>query len=666
MHQRRGKIWREVKRPFTPMVGVKATSVSDIKLQIETHDVVSFDIFDTLLVRPYVKPRDLFLHLEKIENASNFARDRVLAERMCRESLEDTEDISLDDIYETVRPCFQNMKTKELALEKQVLQINPEIKELFDYAVLLHKRIVIVSDMYLSADFLEEVLQSKGFQGYEKLYVSSEMKLSKATGNLYKHVIGELAINADQMLHIGDNYHSDYVQARKHGISAIVVPKIIDRLFESNPRIEKYYSESFASIGTSMIIGLAAFSVFCQNNNYWYRLGFSFAGPIVLAYVKWLDREFTREGITDAFFIARDGYSLQKAFEILKTSKIRSHYVYAPRYLDLIVNLNYEAKGKKDANWGHDARQAIVDYYRKDSEIICEEAPLQFKTKEASERFIKKHWHTFQTLADKKKQRYMQYIGSLQTENSVAVVDSSTCWFTSQGLIASVCGNSKNVLGYYYFTAPASQKALAYDFRSFHRDYTDPFADWRLLELFLTAPHPPIIDVSGDKPIYDNTTKVEEDRVEAYKEILDGILDFIRLAKECFSSLDCCLNSHDAANWCNLITRYPSDEDARYLSKIKHRMGVTHQQQFSLQLGKPDITKIKLGKLTVLTRHSDLFGSCYYLFKRLPLWRVCKSAKINRHYLLGIIPMATIQKHYTNQKRKFSLLGISFTSTKKQ
>jgi hypothetical protein len=33
-----------------------------ITLAIDKHDVISFDIFDTLLVRPYVNPYDMFVH----------------------------------------------------------------------------------------------------------------------------------------------------------------------------------------------------------------------------------------------------------------------------------------------------------------------------------------------------------------------------------------------------------------------------------------------------------------------------------------------------------------------------------------------------------------------------------------------------------------------------
>ena len=52
-----------------------------LKYLIEKHNTISFDIFDTLLLRPYAKPTDLFKHLEKLENAQGFAAERVMAEK---------------------------------------------------------------------------------------------------------------------------------------------------------------------------------------------------------------------------------------------------------------------------------------------------------------------------------------------------------------------------------------------------------------------------------------------------------------------------------------------------------------------------------------------------------------------------------------------------------
>ena len=43
--------------------------------------VISFDIFDTLLVRPYMRPSDMFFHLEKVYNCPGFSEQRVQAEQ---------------------------------------------------------------------------------------------------------------------------------------------------------------------------------------------------------------------------------------------------------------------------------------------------------------------------------------------------------------------------------------------------------------------------------------------------------------------------------------------------------------------------------------------------------------------------------------------------------
>ena len=48
---------------------------------------VSFDIFDTLIVRPYIRPKDLFAHMEQAEGAPGFAAERVDAERRSRMSV---------------------------------------------------------------------------------------------------------------------------------------------------------------------------------------------------------------------------------------------------------------------------------------------------------------------------------------------------------------------------------------------------------------------------------------------------------------------------------------------------------------------------------------------------------------------------------------------------
>ena len=113
------------------------TLLNEIKQQIDSHEIISFDIFDTLLLRPYVKPTDLFLHLEKLEELKGFAQARIEAERKARKTHSHLEDITIDEIYNEITDKYKYLKQKEMDLEMQVLQPNPEMKEVYDYVNIL-------------------------------------------------------------------------------------------------------------------------------------------------------------------------------------------------------------------------------------------------------------------------------------------------------------------------------------------------------------------------------------------------------------------------------------------------------------------------------------------------------------------------------------------------
>ena len=53
----------------------------NVQILLTSFDVISFDVFDTLLLRPYVKPTDLFLRIELDAGVKGFAEDRVAGER---------------------------------------------------------------------------------------------------------------------------------------------------------------------------------------------------------------------------------------------------------------------------------------------------------------------------------------------------------------------------------------------------------------------------------------------------------------------------------------------------------------------------------------------------------------------------------------------------------
>lgn len=301
---------------------------------IDKHQIISFDIFDTLLVRPYIKPSDMFFHLEKIYSLQGFAKHRITAESSAREKTQ-AEEINYEAIYTLINKRYETMQEKELAFEKRILQANPEMPPLFQYALENGKKVIIISDMYLSKTFLEQILNEKGYKGYFRFYLSSELGKTKSTGSLYTHVLSDLRCVPSALLHIGDNRHSDYLMPRKYGIHALHYQKLVGQLCAANKKTYTFYQKNPDSLGASILLGILANGRVSQKHeNYFEQFGYEYGGAAVYAYLQWLKEQFTKDNIEEVLFVARDGYSLYKISKMYNNMQGGggvSHYIYLPR-----------------------------------------------------------------------------------------------------------------------------------------------------------------------------------------------------------------------------------------------------------------------------------------------------------------------------------------------
>ena len=66
-----------------------------IKKLIEDSEYIFFDIFDTLVTRPFVNPKGLFSYIEYTYNIPDFCKARVNAERAARTKTEEVNILSL-------------------------------------------------------------------------------------------------------------------------------------------------------------------------------------------------------------------------------------------------------------------------------------------------------------------------------------------------------------------------------------------------------------------------------------------------------------------------------------------------------------------------------------------------------------------------------------------
>ena len=131
--------------------GCSIDSAGIIK-KIEEYDVVSFDIFDTLLKRNVKKPTDVFKYMEKKYNREGFFNERIEAEKRARAN--NKIEVTLKDIYEEMPFDFSK---EELETESELLIQNDWIISVYKKAV-QSKIVIITSDLFLKENMLVKIL----------------------------------------------------------------------------------------------------------------------------------------------------------------------------------------------------------------------------------------------------------------------------------------------------------------------------------------------------------------------------------------------------------------------------------------------------------------------------------------------------------------------------
>jgi len=201
-------------------INQELTCAEELVTELAKYDVISFDVFDTLIFRPFKEPTDIFEIIGEKLNSKYFKEKRVRAELKARKML--NKEISIHDIYEIMEEETGIRKETgidiEFQTEKELCYANTYLMKVFNTLVSMAKDIIIISDMYLPQCLLEEIMIAKGYQGYKKIYISCDYNCSKRDGGLYNLVLKD--IGSKSLVHIGDNIISDVISAKKFKIKA--------------------------------------------------------------------------------------------------------------------------------------------------------------------------------------------------------------------------------------------------------------------------------------------------------------------------------------------------------------------------------------------------------------------------------------------------------------
>jgi predicted HAD superfamily hydrolase len=344
---------------------------------LDRFDVISFDVFDTLLERRIHPPEVVKEHsaafLSKLllsfsislQSTDILARRCAIEMQLRRLATEEGFDAEFTFIVlaeKLVAACtgttlsahlqkqiVETFVQNELELEQQVLAPHAEMSSLFRELLHKDKRVILSSDMYLSADQIRGLLCINGLPAHDvPLYVSSELKVSKGTGRLFRYWMESEHVTAERAIHIGDNAVSDFSAALAAGLNAIYFADSA-----SQRRRQKLLSLRERAAGNDYWKGAYILAVSEQfksrppQDDLLYRYGRQFLGPVFAVSIHRLIEQVGEYGIQQLLFLAREGFILKKIYDLFEHSLIPhgkrpdSEYAYLTRYSTALASVSH-------------------------------------------------------------------------------------------------------------------------------------------------------------------------------------------------------------------------------------------------------------------------------------------------------------------------------------
>lgn len=300
--------------------------------RLAEYEVISFDVFDTLVLRPFSKPTDLFFILGEQLGYLDFERIRQEMEWRVREKKYKKKkhyEVTLEEIYDVLSKetgIPKNTMEMEEALENQLCFANPYMIHVIEELCKKNKRIIITSDMYLNKEQIKNLLETCGYPQFAAYYVSCDLEKSKSTGTIFEE-IKKYEGKEVSYIHIGDNYIADVEQPQKYGFETIHYVNV-------NAVGMPYRPEDMSAVIGGAYRGIVNASI----HNGWkeysreYEYGYIYGGLFAMGYCRFIHDYVKVQGIEKILFLARDGDVLKKVYEKMYPEEVdKCEYVYWSR-----------------------------------------------------------------------------------------------------------------------------------------------------------------------------------------------------------------------------------------------------------------------------------------------------------------------------------------------
>ena len=287
--------------------------------------MLSLDVFDTLLLRTCDRPEDVFAEVGRRAAAREwlasgigpheFATLREASQHHCYATL--GREPRLEDIYAQLPEWIgarASLQRLEEEVETEFCVLNPSMASLVAYCRDRDIRVVLLSDMYLGERRVRALLAQAGFDTQvwtDRVIVSVDAGGYKMNGVLYEQLAACYPdVPRGAILHIGDNVQSDVRCARAAGLHAVHYDMVrhdpdgtlaLEQLVCGTPLPEL---TSLRRLSGSLAAGTP------REQQAWYRVGATVVGPFASALVEWALDQCEAEGIGLIAPLMREGYML--------------------------------------------------------------------------------------------------------------------------------------------------------------------------------------------------------------------------------------------------------------------------------------------------------------------------------------------------------------------
>lgn len=314
--------------------------------QAADYETISFDLFDTLLIRrihepDLIKPAVARFIATMAANAGlNWTWSRV---QLLRDKIEKEQRHETSQNFEDHEACYPVFMTRllqtifgkhyrdallddvtdyELHIENTMLVPRAPLVDWLKARSAQGQTILVLSDIYLPSSHLKRLIAHAGFlEQVTEVISSADSFLAKASGKGFTLVKDRFALNPARWLHLGDNPHSDGLRPASLGIRALVLRDSDEK--HRKALVKRYHNYSQGQVFwkgrvlQQLMLPLEAENVVKPPL---YVYGYNVLSPLLSAFIHGVAQYCLDAGIRRLYFFSREGWLFERIWKALAPS----------------------------------------------------------------------------------------------------------------------------------------------------------------------------------------------------------------------------------------------------------------------------------------------------------------------------------------------------------